>query len=280
MSSTISSKLQNQLCAAVEERQADVARRLLKKDGADPTMPGDDAPTLLPMFFAAKSGHGDLVTLLFEHNADINQTTTDDGATPVYIAACNGHVECLELLLEHNADPNLATTTDGRTPAFVAAQEGHAECLELQALGVAIVRGCKCRGLCTIDCRCHVWISGVHQQQLQALRVAIPSGHEHRGASIVGRCAERATSRGHRGRFLLQNALAAVLEHRRQAWSGLRHPFSTTCAPHPLALLQQRRRVGFAVWMILLKTFTCQSALRLNLPNWASRLDRGRDSTK
>ena len=46
MSST-TPKLQNQLCAAVKEGQEDVVRKLLKEDGADPSVPGDDDQRIL-----------------------------------------------------------------------------------------------------------------------------------------------------------------------------------------------------------------------------------------
>lgn len=56
--------LQNQLCAAVQEGHAGVAHKLLTEDGADPAVPGDGDPTRLPLYFAAKGGHGHLVKLL------------------------------------------------------------------------------------------------------------------------------------------------------------------------------------------------------------------------
>lgn len=77
----------------------------MEDDGAGLSVPGDDGPIRLPMYFAAKGGHGDVVRLLLEHNADIHEARADTGATPVLMAAQEVCVLCLELLLEHNADP-------------------------------------------------------------------------------------------------------------------------------------------------------------------------------
>ena len=118
--------LQSQLCAAVENEKVATVRRLLKEDAADPSVPGKSDPIRTPLYFAAKAGHVDLVRLLLEHNADINQARIDCGATPVYLAAQEGHADVVQVLLEHNADPNRAETSNGTTPVFVAAQNGHA----------------------------------------------------------------------------------------------------------------------------------------------------------
>ena len=126
--SSTTSNLQNQLCAAVKAGEEDAVRKLLKADGADPAVPGDADPTRPPIYVAARDGFLEIVKMLLQHNADPNQAKTDTGPTPVYMAAQNGHVACVKVLLEHNADPNQGRTDDGRTPVFMAAYEGHVEC--------------------------------------------------------------------------------------------------------------------------------------------------------
>eukprot|EP00729_Bicosta_minor_P012546 gene12546-biopygen3295 len=120
-------ELQKQLCAAVKKGEADVVRKLLAEEDADPAVPEDGDPTFPPVWLAAWAGHVDVVTALVASNADVNQATTDDGTTPVYIAAAKGHVEVVELLVASNADVNQAKTANGATPVYVAAMNGHVD---------------------------------------------------------------------------------------------------------------------------------------------------------
>eukprot|EP00729_Bicosta_minor_P000618 gene618-biopygen24779 len=122
-------ELQRQLCAAVKKGEADVVRKLLAEEDADPAVPEDGDPTFPPVWLAAKKGHRDVVKVLVAHNADVNQATTDTGSTPMYVAAQQGHVEMVQALVASNADVNQATTTDGATPVYIAAYNGHIDVL-------------------------------------------------------------------------------------------------------------------------------------------------------
>ena len=99
-------------------------RKLLAEEGADPAVAEDDEPVRLPMYFAAKGGHVNVVKLLLEHNADIHQARTDTGATPVFMAAQGGHVDVVTALVAGNADVNQATN-QGTTPLKRATHNGH-----------------------------------------------------------------------------------------------------------------------------------------------------------
>ena len=119
--------LQRQLCTAVVAGDVAAVRTLLAEEGADPAVAGDDEPVRLPMYFAAKGGHVDVVKLLLKHNADVNQAKTHSGATPVYIAAQEGHVDVVTALVAGNADVNQATTDTGATPVYIATENGHVD---------------------------------------------------------------------------------------------------------------------------------------------------------
>ena len=46
-----------------------------------------------------------LPCLIQEGKADVNQATTDNGASPLFIAYFNGHVEVVKYLIDEGADP-------------------------------------------------------------------------------------------------------------------------------------------------------------------------------
>ena len=58
------------------------------------------------MVLAAHAGHGTVVTVLLEHNGDVNDEQRPNGATPLYRAAQQDKADLVKLLLGHNADPS------------------------------------------------------------------------------------------------------------------------------------------------------------------------------
>ena len=79
------------------------------------------------MYMACHQGHEGVVRLLLAHAAtDVNQATTDDGATPLFIACEIGHEGVVRLLLEHGADWTVGMRDNGWSPLFVASWAGNA----------------------------------------------------------------------------------------------------------------------------------------------------------
>jgi len=88
---------------------------------------GNDGRTAL--LRAASEGHTDLVEVLVEAGADVNQS--NDGETALHLAASGGHEGVVEKLLLARADPS-KQSVDGATPLHRAAWRGHdriVECL-------------------------------------------------------------------------------------------------------------------------------------------------------
>ncbi|KAJ0342417.1 hypothetical protein COL922a_001108 [Colletotrichum nupharicola] len=101
---------------------------LLLKHGAQ-ILP--DAEGLYPQHLVARSGQRpELLLLLKNYGANLDQIDKLYGWTPLVHAASEGNVPCLHALLEVGADPNIVDEKD--LPAmYYAAWEGHLECMKL-----------------------------------------------------------------------------------------------------------------------------------------------------
>lgn len=90
-----------------------------------------DAEGLYPQHLVARSSQKpDLLLLLRQHGADLNQRDKLYQWTPLFHAASEGRVECLRALLESGADPE-ALDEKGLTAMYYATWEGHLECMDL-----------------------------------------------------------------------------------------------------------------------------------------------------
>jgi ankyrin repeat protein len=90
---------------------------------------------------AAFGGHGDIVRLLVEHGASINES----GWGPLHYAVFNGHVDIARYLIDHGADVNLAAP-NRYTPLMLAARNGHKEIVQLLLSAGAETKGLNADG--------------------------------------------------------------------------------------------------------------------------------------
>jgi CDK inhibitor PHO81 len=90
-----------------------------------------DAEGLYPQHLVARSGQTpQLLLLLKQYGADLDQVDKLYGWTPLVHAASEGNVPCLQALLDVGADPNILDEKE--LPAmYYAAWEGHLECMRL-----------------------------------------------------------------------------------------------------------------------------------------------------
>ncbi|KAK7753872.1 phosphate system positive regulatory protein pho81 [Diatrype stigma] len=90
-----------------------------------------DAEGLYPQHLVARSGQTpQLLRLLKQYGADLDQLDKLYGWTPLVHAASEGNVPCLQELLSVGADPNIVDEKD--LPAmYYAAWEGHLTCMQL-----------------------------------------------------------------------------------------------------------------------------------------------------
>lgn len=90
-----------------------------------------DAEGLYPQHMVARSGQSpELLLLLKQHGADLNQKDKLYQWTPLFHAASEGCVACMRTLLELDVDAN-AVDEKGLSAMYYAAWEGHLECMVL-----------------------------------------------------------------------------------------------------------------------------------------------------
>ncbi|KAF2461665.1 putative ankyrin repeat protein nuc-2 [Lineolata rhizophorae] len=114
---------------ACQHGSAEIVELLLK--GKPQILP--DAEGLYPQHQVARSGKNpQLVNLLKDYGADLNQPDKVYRWTPLFYAASEGKVECLRALLNCGADPDIED--EKHLPAmYYAIWEGHHECMSYLA---------------------------------------------------------------------------------------------------------------------------------------------------
>lgn len=110
------------------ERGSQSVVELLLKNGARIVA---DAEGLYPQHLVARSVRNpDLLLLLRQYGADLDQIDKLYGWTPLVHTASEGNVPCLEALLQAGVDANILDEKD--LPAvYYAAWEGHLQCMKL-----------------------------------------------------------------------------------------------------------------------------------------------------
>jgi CDK inhibitor PHO81 len=110
------------------EHGSEAVVELLLRNGAQ-ILP--DAEGLFPQHLVARSGKtSQLLLLLKQFGADLDQIDKLYGWTPLVHAASEGNVDCLQALLKNGVDVNIVDEKD--LPAmYYAAWEGHLACMKL-----------------------------------------------------------------------------------------------------------------------------------------------------
>lgn len=112
---------------ACQHESIDVVRMLLQRKAH--FLP--DAEGLFPQHLVARSSTtSDLLLLLQQYGADLNQKDKLYQWTPLIHAASEGRVECLRALLEYGANPD-TLDEKGLTATYYATWEGHLSCVDL-----------------------------------------------------------------------------------------------------------------------------------------------------
>ncbi len=109
------------LTKAIINNHIDVAKKLIKAN-AD--------PNISPSFYtAAQKGLVELIPLLLESKADVNQYFGP--TSTIYAAAESGQVEVVKELIKHKAFISVLATHNGATPLYIAAEHGNLDICRL-----------------------------------------------------------------------------------------------------------------------------------------------------
>jgi ankyrin repeat protein len=93
-----------------------IVRGGLPARGSRPPIPGG----MTPLLYAARDGRADIVRMLLDSGAEINQRDANE-ITPLIIAITNNHPDVARLLIDRGADIN-AVDWYGRTPLWAAVE--------------------------------------------------------------------------------------------------------------------------------------------------------------
>jgi ankyrin repeat protein len=76
--------------------------QLLLRSGADPTLPAG-TQNVFPLLKAARAGERDMLVLLLDYGANINQKRPGDGMDALAVACLEGHLAIVDMLVARNA---------------------------------------------------------------------------------------------------------------------------------------------------------------------------------
>jgi ankyrin repeat protein len=133
---------------AAEEAIEAVHRAAWQDDAVSVTRMLDDDPGLLSSVWKSDTllttavwhGHVDVVRLLLERGAEINQADDSTGGTALHLAVARGHEEVVSLLLTSGADPSIKGYR-GKTALMLALLGGYV------AVVLLLLRSMERRGL-------------------------------------------------------------------------------------------------------------------------------------
>jgi ankyrin repeat protein len=108
------------LWIAVNQNQRQTVEKMLR-EGGDVNFANPNCGDATLLWTAAYKGYDDMVTVLIDAGAIVNQCTSDCGTTPLYVAVQQGHSACVQRLIDADADLNQSRTDNGATPLWATA---------------------------------------------------------------------------------------------------------------------------------------------------------------
>jgi hypothetical protein len=118
------------------------------------------------MHVAARYGHADILSLLLDHGADVDDR--DQSQTPLHRASWHGKLEAGRFLLDRGADIN-ARNNGGWTPLFAAALNGYVEFAQMLLERGAKINDQDDNGFTPLQ-------MAVHLGNIQAVRLFLEHG--------------------------------------------------------------------------------------------------------
>lgn len=112
-------------CSAAKHGDIDYVRKMLGIYG-DNVVNQKDVIKMTALAWAAHSGETEIVRLLLDNGAFVDESTYSRGCTALAWAAYKGETETVEFLLRRGADPS-KKNSEGQTPTDIARQQHYVE---------------------------------------------------------------------------------------------------------------------------------------------------------
>jgi hypothetical protein len=124
----------------VEQRQSGCVAmmQILLEHGADTNQ--CDSRDMTPLLAACTRGHTDVVQLLIEYGANIDQPCDGDGRTPLYVACMAGHDTIVQVLIEHGVERDTIIGQTGYSSLMIASEYGYV-CIVQKLLDAGVGSG-------------------------------------------------------------------------------------------------------------------------------------------
>eukprot|EP00590_Aulacoseira_subarctica_P011569 CAMPEP_0172419808 /NCGR_PEP_ID=MMETSP1064-20121228/6211_1 /TAXON_ID=202472 /ORGANISM="Aulacoseira subarctica , Strain CCAP 1002/5" /LENGTH=336 /DNA_ID=CAMNT_0013159463 /DNA_START=58 /DNA_END=1068 /DNA_ORIENTATION=- len=106
------------LCAVVESGQMELIRLLVERGANVNDAIGCNGMT--PLFLAAQEGYEEMCKCFIANGADVNAACSTEACTPLHIAAQFGHTKVVKVLINSHANLNSIKTNDGNTALMVS----------------------------------------------------------------------------------------------------------------------------------------------------------------
>ncbi len=113
-------------CAFKDHAKASRLVQFFLDQGVDPLQ--EDNLKQLPLFYAVREGHNDIIDLLIQRRSDVNHIDTY-GQTPIFYCVREGNNQTIQKLVSYGANIDIIDQ-NGQTPLFYAIKSGRFETVE------------------------------------------------------------------------------------------------------------------------------------------------------
>ncbi|KAA0168955.1 hypothetical protein FNF27_01903 [Cafeteria roenbergensis] len=234
-----------------------------------------DAHRRTALHFAANQGHSGCIRIMLEHCKDAANAADEDGATPLIMAVLGrapGAIDCVETLIEFGADVNARREREMDTALHIASRNGFMPAVERllaasadptlhSVVGTALHEAAAEGETAAVNAIIKsvgshpAWLSVPGPRSATPLLLAATAGHEDASVALI-RAGSPVAAHATKGETALHifadnghhGAVAAALEHAKDAEAAARKPDDAGLLPVQRALLKGHSSVAELLW--------------------------------